>query len=129
MGQWAEILLDLERLDEKWTALLHALRDGWETVDLDGFDRHMSARQTEYEQLSVYLLYRYFANAPDFAAAAARAAFAALGYRMLHALGAMLWTQSGEFTFADEVELCRLFSSEIEYSDENVYVLLDVLEG
>ena len=129
MGEWAEIFLELERLDEKWTALLHALRDGWETIDFDGFDRHMSARQTEYEQFSVYLLYRHFANAPDLAEAAARAAFAALGYILLHALGAMQWTKNGAFTFADQVELCRLFSGEIEYSDENVYVLFDMLEG
>lgn len=127
LGEWAEIFLDLERLDEKWTELLEDLRDGWKKIDFDGFAEHMSARQTEYEQFLVYLIYRHFANAPDFDEAAARAAFAALGCTLLHALGALTWTKSGKFTFADQVELCRMFSSEIEYSDENVYALLDLL--
>ena len=127
LGEWAEIFLDLERLDEQWTKRLDNLRDSWQTVDFDGFDRHMSARQTEYEQLLVYLVYRHFANAPDLAEAADRASFAALGYTLLRALAAHRWTKSGAFSFAEQVELCRMFSSEIEYSDENVYVLLDVV--
>ncbi len=127
-GEWAEVFLDLERLDENWTEHLVSLRDSWQTVDFDGFDRYMATRQTEYEQLLVYLLYRHFANAPAPADAAARAAFAALGYTLLRALGALAWTKSGAFSFADQVELCRRFSSEIEYSDENVYILLDVVE-
>ena len=127
LGEWAEIFLGLECLDASWREKLLSLCDGWETLDLDGFDRHMSARQTEYEQFSVYLLYRHFANAPDLADAAARAAFAALGYTLLRALGALQWMKSGAFSFADQIELCRMFSSEIEYSDENVYILLDVV--
>ena len=127
LGEWAEIFLGLECLDASWREKLSSLCDGWETLDLDGFDQSMSARQTEYEQFSVYLLYRHFANAPDLADAAARAAFAALGYTLLRALGALQWMKSGAFSFADQIELCRMFSSEIEYSDENVYILLDVV--
>ncbi|MBQ4556932.1 MAG: flagellin lysine-N-methylase [Clostridia bacterium] len=123
---WVEILLGLERLDEKWTEWLVSLRDA-KSIDFKGFDRYMADRQTEYEQLLVYLIYRYFANASNMYDAAARAAFAALGYKIIRALGALHFASEGEFTMADQVELCRLFSSEIEYSDENVYILLDEL--
>lgn len=122
---WAEILLALERLDEQWTELLESLRES--EIDFAAFDTHMMQRQTEYEQFAVYLVYRHMANAPDIGEAAARAAFAALGCKILHALGALLYTKTHEFTFSDQVELARLFSSEIEYSDENVYLLLDEL--
>lgn len=125
LSEWADILLGLERLDEKWTALLKALKIGLPNIDFDGFDRHMAARQHEYEQLLVYFIYRHFANAPDMYEAAARAEFAAFGYNIIYALGAMQFSQSGDFTPSDQTELCRLFSSEIEYSDENVYILLD----
>ena len=54
------------------------------------------------------------------------ATFAVWAVRLLHRLGAVIWTESGQFSFEQQVELARLFSSEIEYSDENLYVLLDL---
>ena len=57
----------------------------------------------------------------------ARAAFAVLGFRLIHALGAAAFTLRGDFSFEDQVELCRLFSSEIEYCEENLYAILDEL--
>ncbi len=127
MGRWAERLLRLERLDEAWTKRLEELKKDWASLDIAGFERHMARRQTEYEQLLVYLVFRHMANAADEIDLAARAAFAALGYALLYALGALQWTQTGGFSFADQVELGRLFSSEIEYSDENLDILLDAL--
>ena len=123
ISEWADILLGLERLDEDWTRLLLNLKnfDG-NTAD---FDRFMLPRQTEYEQILVYLIYRHFANAPDFESAVARARFAVLGCEILRNLGAVIFAEKGDFTFENQVELCRLFSSEIEYSDENLYTILD----
>ena len=122
LTEWADILLSLERLDEKWTDALELLRS---PIDFDAFDAYMRERETEYEQLLVYIVYRHFANAPDMDEAAARAAFAALAYTVIYALGAAMRQKNGEFAIADQVEICRLFSSEIEYSDENLYILLD----
>lgn len=85
----------------------------------------MTGRQTEYEQLVVYLLYRHFANAFDEMEVGARASFAAFGYELLRMLGAVLWTTRGDFSFAQQVELARLFSSELEYSEENMDALLE----
>ena len=60
---------------------------------------------------------------------AVMAAFAALGFVLLRAMGAMIYKEQGAFSFEDQVELARLFSSEIEYSDENLDILLDCLYG
>jgi hypothetical protein len=87
----------------------------------------MKDRQIEYEQLLVYLIYRHMANAPSLDDADARAAFAVLGYRLVHALGAAIFTLRGTFTFEDQLELVRLFSSEIEYCEDNLYAILDEL--
>jgi len=127
LSQWAEFLLTLERLDGEWTKLLEALRDRGDGLDLAGFDCYMAERETEYEQLLVYFLYRHGANAVGEWDFGARCGFAALGYMIIHALGAMQWREKGTFSFADQVELARLFSSEIEYSDENLEILLDEL--
>ena len=125
--EWAAFLLSLERLEEGWAAQLSALQTHWPQADRRGFDRYMKTRQTEYEQFLVYLVYRHMANAPDLTESAARAAFAALGYYLLHEMGAVQWSMTGSFSFEDQVELARLFSVEIEYSDENLYLVLEEL--
>ena len=123
--QWANFLLSLERLDDEWTQLLALLINTYEKVDIEAFNSFMAQRQTEYEQLTVYFIYRHFSNAFDIIDAASRAVFAAFGYKIIHALGAVIWQQSGAFSFEQQVNIARLFSSEIEYSDENLYILLD----
>ena len=125
--EWCDCFLELERLDDAWTQVLESLKTHAFCADHAGFAAHMASRQTEYEQFLVYLIYRHMANAPDLCEAAARAAFAAVSYCLLQTAGAVQWTRTGCFTFADQVELARLFSAEIEYSDENLYQLLEYL--
>ena len=122
-----ELLLELERLEEAWTVRLEQLRDGWRDSLLAPFRAHMGARWEEYQRFTVYLLYRHLANAASDTDLAARAAFAVWGTQLLQALGALQYARTGDFTFGDQVELARLFSAELEYSDENLYILLDAL--
>lgn len=124
-GQWAEELLRLERLEEGWTPLLEELRDA--EIDSADFDGYMAERETEYEQLLVYLVYRHLAVASDELELAARAGFAVLGYRLLHDLGALQWRRQGSFSLDDQVELARRFSAELEYSEENLWAVLELL--
>lgn len=127
MSVWAEALLGLERLEEAWTEYLTMLQTEWQSANVDGFDRYMAGRETEYEQFLVYLIYRHFANAEDAQDACARVSFAALGYQVLHGIGAVIWTKTGAFSFDQQVELARLFSAEIEYSEENQSAILQIL--
>lgn len=122
---WAEFFLSLERLDEAWTKLMEQYRVSVE--DFMSFDQHMAQRQTEYEQFCVYLAYRHMANAADRLDLAARAAFVALGYEIIHTIGAILYDRNGHFDFEDQVELARHFSAEIEYSEDNLEAVFDEL--
>ena len=125
---WAEVFLSLERLDEKWTDILTELRENPPSEDdLNTFADFMQSRTHEYEQLMVYLLYRHMANAPDIFEASLRSAFAVLSLMMIFNIGTMLYIKEKEFTTESQIELCRMFSCEIEYSDENLYALYDEL--
>ncbi len=127
MAQWADILLSLERLDENWTDILLLLKEKGDSADTDSFNIYMKDRQTEYEQLLHYLIYRHFANAPYLEEAGIRAAFAVLCYQLIRVIGATLLEENKEFTLENQIELCRMFSSEIEYSDENLYIIFEEL--
>ena len=55
------------------------------------------------------------------------AAFAVASVRLLFALGALHFLLHGDFTVEDQIALCRLYSAEVEYSDDNMEALFDAL--
>ncbi|MBR5542853.1 MAG: flagellin lysine-N-methylase [Oscillospiraceae bacterium] len=127
VAKWAEFFKQLEILDSEWCNRLDEFIRNYEKINFARFDELMHDRQTEYEQFAVYLVYRYFANAPDFEEAALRACFVALCCKLIYALGACFYFKNACFSFEEQVELVRMFSCEIEYCEENVTAVLDEL--
>ncbi len=89
LAQWAEFYLSLERMDEAWTGILEALREHADELPLDDFAAHMKGRETEYEQLLIYFLYRHVSTALDDGDVSSKAALRVLSVRLLFALGAL----------------------------------------
>lgn len=125
--KWIDFYRDLERLEESWTNTLDELETLGVSRDEEDFLCHMAGREREYENLLVYFLYRHFLTAYDDGDVAGKAAFAVLSTEMLMALGAVYYKKHGVFTFDDQVELCRRYSSEVEYSQENLDAFFDAL--
>ena len=115
-------LRDMERLDPAWDACLDTLEALPEDplTELDGED------DVAYENLICYFLYRYMtADAtywPD--ARRIRTAFAALCTVIVHAIH----RATGGKDPASLCEIARMFSCEIEYSEENLERLMDEAE-
>ena len=120
---WAAFFASLEPLEPGWTEALAKLA---EPVDFAGFHAVSAAWETEYEQLLVYFLLRHLL-ADEGRALPARAAFAVLSTAMLYALGAAVRTENGTVGFGERVELARLWSANVEYSEENMRAALDGL--
>jgi len=118
VGAWAEFYLGLERLDPAWGELLESVRDAKITA-LD-FD------ETALEQLLVYFLFRHIAGAMDEADLSARAAFAVHAVQMIRSLTTLKY---GRYSLDALVETARMYSSEIEYSDENMQAILEAFEN
>lgn len=121
-GGIAALLRSMERLDPAWDACLDALATLPEDPlrELDGED------STAYEQLLCYFLYRYMAaeydGRPDMERV--RALFAVLSTALIHAVH----RATGGEDLESLCEIARMFSSEIEYSEENVERLMDEIE-
>ena len=113
---WADFLLSLERLDERWAELLEQLPDAPDAPLADWLEIPL-------EQLMCCLLYRHLPGALEDGDIDGRIRFCALIWHLI----ARLCVQTGCKTLADLVELARLYSSEIEYSDENACAILEKL--
>lgn len=110
MRTWAEFLSGLEILDSAWCAALTGIVD--ERAVLPGYAG---------EQLMQYLLMRHLPKMLDGEDPAVLVSFAVLGYDLISAL----YASDKERDFASLCALVRLFSSEIEYSEENLYAVFD----
>lgn len=113
--------LSLERLDKAWDNCLARRRAWTEAIDVQ---EEQSARRLG--NLLWYFLYRHTANAEDLVDFRLRAAFAAFSVTEIYAAALAL----GEGKTPDEkvlAEIARLYSSEIEYSEENTKAVLAFL--
>ena len=128
ISHWGAFLGELERLDPAWDIEIGKLRSASLTrEDLASFDAYMEkeGRAFEYENLLWYLIYRHLTDDPLIDEAALCVEFAVLSVKLLHYLGACKYKENGAFAKDEQVELARMFSSEIEYSDENVDLIYD----
>ena len=118
----AEFLREMERLDPAWDDCLDALAglSGSPINELDGEDA------VPYEQLISYFLYRYMTaeddGRPDLLAV--RVILAILSASTIHAIH----RATGEADLSVLCEIARMYSSEIEYSEENLERLMDEIE-
>lgn len=113
---WRDRLLSLERLNEAWTEELMRLSPcsripaGW---DLPG------------EQLLCSFLYRHVLPGSEDGRIRERIAFSVLGTRLVLLLLGARGAEAGQ---EDLIDLSRMFSGEIEYSDENEDLILEYLD-
>lgn len=119
LGGWARFYLELERLDENWTACLEKLREA--DADEGALAEYMCLHERECRNLLDYFIFRHFFAALDDGDIGSKAAFAVLSVKMIMSLALI---------GADTLDECaRMYSSEIEYSDENLYAVWDELAG
>ena len=129
LAQWSDFLLKLERLDAGWTSMLMKLQKRADEGKIVAFEDYASLYETQYEQIVVYFLYRHLIKAENISDMAVRVAFAVLMYSIVYELGCVVFCEKGELSVEDLIEIARMLSSEIEYSEENtdavIYRLYD----
>jgi len=119
-AEWGGNFQKLERLEPQWGALLAQLCSEHNLPQLSAQWDALSAR------LLLYFVYRHLSGALEDQRLGARAAFCALSVQMIRHLAALL-QKRGMLTLDSFSELARLYSAEIEYSDENAEILLNLL--
>ena len=114
----AAFLMTLEHLEDTWPERLARLASAADISPL------AETKETEvaFEQLMVYLLCRHLPAALEDDDLAGHILYCVLIWRIIRALVAL-----EGFSMEGIVEICREYSAEIEYSDENIGAILDRL--
>lgn len=119
LAKWIDLFLSLERLDDNWTVILNQLSEA-DISDID-LPNHLDLH---FENLIKYFIYRHLQEKDDFKTLA----FILISYEIIMNICKMHIKNYKQLDFTDIVEYCRLYSSEIEYSDVNIDEIKDSLE-
>lgn len=111
---WYQVFNDLEKMDSVWSDYLIRIKKG---INFSAPDPILD---TAYEQLLVYLIFRHFTDCRYDERLKERVLFSALIYKVIR-------TMNTSGTIEELLEIARLYSCEIEYSDENIDKLLTKL--
>lgn len=114
---WAEFLSELEIMDEGWKIYLNELGKA------ESFEPISKELQVPFEQLLVYFLYRHLAEAEDSSDLAARTAFAVLSVKIINTIFTQM--SGGLAVLCD---ICRRYSTEVEYCEENTEKIFETVE-
>lgn len=116
--EWSDLFRSLERLDEEWDMKLEMLRETSPTAP-DSLENN----PIPAEQLMIYFLYRHMTEGIYDGKMPQRMAFAIVSCCIIFAIADGICSGDAE-TLAD---VARMYSAEIEYSDENINKILEVL--
>lgn len=112
---WKEFFKTLECLDVSWFTLLDKciasdfITEGWEKYEIS------------FEQLIVYFIFRHLYDGVEDGFIKERILFSILSMNMI----ITLFLSSQTKTFEELKEISRMYSSEIEYSENNIYDILN----
>ncbi len=136
VSEWLDIYSELELLDEAWKTELELLKDeiaGNTDIPLLDYAKSIllhSDLSVLLTRLFAYFLYRHLAvgmeGGDDEGTLGARAAFCVLSVLMIASIFKAHLEAHGELTDEQIVDIARMYSSEIEYSDENLDKLIDI---
>ena len=112
--EWKDFFKGLEILDPLWTDRIDIMSDAevdnkWDTV---------------FEQLACYLVFRHLYGALDDGLYIERIGFCVIACKIVR----MICAGYKVLDFETICDVCRAFSSEIEYSDQNPQTIFDIIE-
>jgi len=111
---WSNVFQSLERLDDSWSEVLERLKDCTAQIG----DINTDDLLIEEKNLLKYFIYRHFINIAFDRGTDAGIHFCLLSVYIIHNLAV---------SRDDIADIARMYSAEIEYSDENIDMILNAL--
>lgn len=120
LNKWLDFYLRLERLDNSWTDILKNIRaESFFSFDTD--DR----LAIPLEQLMVYFLFRHIPSAIDDGDITSKIRFCLLSCNIINTLCiSEIRNNPQKEIISTFMDIARMYSSEIEYSDENICLIM-----
>ena len=113
-----------------------AIRYFWQSEDdkeiylskNDSFNKYYEEPMYKFEHILVYFIFRYFMKAVFDYDVSAKVKMAIVSYLMIKELSVVRFTEDGDFTEEDIVDIAHTYSKDIEHLEENIESLAEIFE-
>lgn len=126
LEKFCTFLQSLEINDMSWWGILQRMK-GKAAEILEKrrvFEVFYADQMEEYKQLLNYFIYRHFMKSRD-GDLLGRLGFAVLSVAMIECLSVLHWMEHGHLANKEQVDICKLYSKEIEYDEDNTVAVAD----
>lgn len=120
-----DALSGMESINSEWTEILGKLKERQEqlTKALPSYLEY--AGEWRYEHIAVYGIFRHYTGSLEDSAAYARVMLACCSALTVMLMDCMKWLDSGDITEWDIILDLKLYSKQVEYSQENIDAFLE----
>ena len=113
-----------------------AIRYFWQSEDdkeiylskNESFNKYYEKSMYKFEHILVYFIFRYFMKAVFDYDVSAKVKTAIVSYLMIKELSVVRFTEEGDFTEEDIVDIAHTYSKDIEHLEENIESLAEIFE-
>lgn len=118
---------ELEPFNEEWISLLKLIESNIDIIkdNKKGFTNYYQNALYEYEHLLVYFIYRYFLKATFDHDLLSKVVLCILSYVVINSVDIYTWICEKKYDLNSRISICKNYSKEIEYSQENIDFLAD----
>lgn len=125
-----DVFDELENVNDEWIAVKTQVRRFFAEHSyketLEEYRQSDCYNEIWYEHIMVYFTYRYFMRAWYDGNLLAKAQFAVVGFLVIRDMDLVRYYSNGrKFTLADRIAVARIFSREVEHSEETLELLED----
>lgn len=122
---------EMETLDHEWEEVKGELGKTFSADEEDSYRNLLqqylespSYQERDYEQLLVYFFFRYFMNSVYDYEVLSYAKLAVVFTLVIRDMDVVRWKKNqGKYDLADRIDVVRIFSKEVEHSQENVELI------
>ncbi len=128
--QRMKIYETLELLDKEWDCTMTCMKQVFQSVAdykslHKALDEGYERKETEYEHLLVYYVFRYGMKAVYDSDFLEKIKFSILSFLVIRDMDAVCLNKEGHFTLENRIDMARIYSKEVEHSEDNLRILAE----
>lgn len=118
-----KLFSETEPINEEWTEYIKDIENCFDTIFVANGD--ININEYEYEQILTYMLYRHFMQSRFSGNILSVVAFCIISIMFIYLCDCKTFYEKRKIELSDRINTVKLWSKQIEYSDENTQLLFD----